>query len=360
MRLKESMKLNFNDVLIEPKRSTLNSRRDVQLLREHKFLHSPHSYIGTSVVASNMDGVGTFSMAEVLHQYNMLTVISKHYTVDRWNLWLRRIKNAEEFEQNSILNHISLSTGTNYIHDRSAEDYKTLKIIDEQSANLVRFICIDVANAYNENVVGFVEKVRNDFPKKIIIVGNVCTPEMTQELLIKGADIVKVGIGPGSACTTRIMTGIGYPQLSAIIECADAAHGIGGKIIGDGGCTCPGDVVKAFGGGADFVMLGGMLAGHSESELEVDPKTSTLKFYGMSSDYAMELHGSRKDGYRSSEGRAMNIPYRGPVQLTVEEILGGIRSACTYIGARNLKDIPKCCTFVRTTEQYNRSMQDYF
>lgn len=361
MILKQQMKLNFQDVLIEPKRSTLNSRKDVDLIREHKFPHSSYIYKGTPIFASNMDGVGSFQMAKVLAEYKLFTVINKHYCFEDWEAWFK----TKDDDRDSHIPlkaraHLAVSTGTNYIHDKEAQDYALVKRLMEKW-NELTYICIDVANAYNENVATFVSQVRNDFPTKVIIVGNVCTPEMTEQLIISGADIVKVGIGSGAVCTTRSMTGVGYPQLSATIECADAAHGLNGKIISDGGCTCPGDVVKAFGGGADFVMLGGMLAGHDEGMVSLKKSgVTTTPFYGMSSDYAMEIHGARKDGYRGSEGRYIEIPRRGLVAATVEEILGGLRSACTYIGARRVKDIPKCTTFVRTTQQLNMSLSEYF
>jgi GMP reductase len=232
-------------------------------------------------------------------------------------------------------------------------------------------ICIDVANGYSEFFADFVSKVRQKFPNHIIIAGNVVTGDMTQELILKGADIVKVGIGPGSVCTTRIQTGIGYPQLSAIIECAEAAHGMGALIIGDGGCTSPGDVAKAFGAGADFVMLGGLLAGHQEGggtiETSYEPtgqydaKTSLpmlqavqyVKFYGMSSDTAMTKNNQEMANYRSSEGRTVQVEYRGQVTHTIQNILGGLRSTCTYVGAKNLKELPRGTTFIRVQKQFN-------
>jgi GMP reductase len=217
----------------------------------------------------------------------------------------------------------------------------------------LEWICIDIANGYSEHFVDFVRKVRSDYPRMTIVAGNVVTADMTQELILAGADIVKVGIGPGSVCTTRIQTGVGYPQLSAVIECADAAHGLGGHIIADGGCICPGDVAKAFGAGADFVMLGGMLAGHDEGGGMVDVKSGTVQFYGMSSDTAMNKHSGGVADYRSSEGRTVEIPYKGPVQKTIKDILGGLRSTCTYVGAPTLKQLSKCTTFVRCTQQFN-------
>jgi GMP reductase len=217
-------------------------------------------------------------------------------------------------------------------------------------------VCIDVANGYTQAFVEFIEKFRNRYPNVVLIAGNVVTPEMTEELILSGVDIVKVGIGPGSVCTTRKMTGIGYPQLSAIIECADAAHGLKGHIIADGGCTVAGDVVKAFAAGADFVMLGGMLAGTREGGASA---FGTNQFYGMSSDTAMDLHNGGVAEYRASEGKTVEIPYRGEVTPIIREILGGLRSACTYVGASELKELSKRTTFVRVTQQLNNSLSSY-
>jgi GMP reductase len=223
----------------------------------------------------------------------------------------------------------------------------------------VKMITVDVANAYHQNMVGFINQIREEYPTKVIVAGNVVTPEMTEELIINGADVVKIGIGPGSVCTTRTMTGVGVPQFSAILECADAANGVDGHIMADGGCVHPGDIAKALGGGAHMVMVGGMLAGHDESEEEINPDTGTREFYGMSSDRAREVHGKRKDGYRGNEGRLIELPDRGPVKHTVEDILGGVRSACTYIGARRLKDMPKCASFVTTNNVINKVYERY-
>ena len=216
-------------------------------------------------------------------------------------------------------------------------------------------MCIDVANGYTESFVSFVAKMRERYPHLVIMAGNVVTGEMTEELILSGADIVKVGIGPGSVCTTRKMTGVGYPQLSAIIECADAAHGLEGHICADGGCTTPGDIAKAFGGGADFVMLGGMLAGHDECGGETVEREGQKfqRFYGMSSKAAMEKYAGGVAQYRAAEGKEVLVPYRGPVAATVQEILGGVRSACTYVGARRLRELSKRTTFVRVTQQLN-------
>ena len=335
MRIEDEIKLDYKDVLIRPKRSVLRSRKEVDLRRTYKFRNSGNTWWGIPIMAANMDGVGTFNMAYELSRSEMFTCITKQNTPKDW---------YNQFGQIDT-DHLAISVGTNL------EDYeKTKEIITTCNLN---WICIDIANGYSEHFVDFVRKVRGDYPKLNIIAGNVVTADMTQELILAGADIVKVGIGPGSVCTTRIQTGVGYPQLSAVIDCADAAHGLGGHIIADGGCTCPGDVAKAFGAGADFVMLGGMLAGHDEGGGMVNVKAGTVQFYGMSSDTAMNKHSGGVADYRSSEGRTVEVKYKGPVTDTVKDILGGLRSTCTYVGAPTLKQLSKCTTFVRCTQQFN-------
>ncbi|WP_456377335.1 GMP reductase [Lutibacter sp.] len=341
MRIETGLKLGFKDVMIRPKRSTLSSRAQVNLDRDFTFLHSKHQWNGVPIMAANMDTVGTFEMAVALAKHKIFTAIHKHYSLQDW----------KEFMQTSnknIIDYIAVSTGT------GSDDSKKLTAIFKQSPEL-KFICIDVANGYSEHFVNFVKKTRKQYPNKVIMAGNVVTGEMVEELLLAGADIIKVGIGPGSVCTTRIKTGVGYPQLSAIIECADAAHGLGGQIVSDGGCKIPGDIAKAFGGGADFVMLGGMLAGHTESGGEtIDINGEKYKqFYGMSSETAMTKHVGGVANYRASEGKTVKIPYRGTVENTVQDILGSLRSTCTYVGASRLKELTKRTTFIRVQEQHN-------
>ena len=334
MRIEEDIKLDFKDVLIRPKRSTLGSRKEVSLTRHYTFKYSKFEWHGVPIMASNMDGVGTIEMARALYQHRMFTCLVKNYTEDSFFDLLPQIGG----------NYFAISTGT------SDEDFLRLRRIIYAYPE-IHFICIDVANGYQERFGDYVQKVRETFKHCTIIAGNVVTADMTQELILRGADIVKVGIGPGSVCTTRVQTGVGYPQLSAIIECADAAHGLGGHIIADGGCTCPGDVAKAFGAGADFVMLGGMLAGHDEGGGTVED--GKITFYGMSSDTAMQKHHGGVAEYRSSEGRTVQVPYKGAVKNTVLDILGGVRSTCTYVGAPTLKQLPKCTTFIRVNRQIN-------
>ena len=335
MRIEEDLKLDYSDVLFRPKRSTLSSRKEVNLMRTYRFKYSGNEWSGIPIMAANMDGVGELNVAEKLSEFDMITCLTKQHDAKK----LKQFKKIKPIFQN-----IALSIGI------KKEDFNRLdKVLKE--FNFFKFICIDVANGYSEHFSSFIKSIREKYPTKTIIAGNVVTADMAQELVLSGADIVKVGIGPGSVCTTRIQTGVGYPQLSAVIECADATHGLGAHIIADGGCTCPGDVAKAFGAGADFVMLGGMLAGHNESEL--NEVNGEFEFYGMSSNRAMEEHGARKDGYRGEEGKVVHINSRGPVAKTLVEILGGVRSCCTYIGARRVKDMPKCATFVRVNNQHN-------
>jgi len=371
MRIEEDMKLDYKDVLIRPKRSTLGSRKEVDLERGFTFRNyagdkeNYRHWRGIPIMASNMDGVGTFAMADVLALQGMMTCLVKTYSV---NDLVDYFDHDDKSHDPARTEYVAMSIGI------TDNDHKKFRDVYEQVGDKLKYVCIDVANGYSQRFVEFVRGMRNTYPDIVIIAGNVVTGEMTEELILAGADIVKVGIGPGSVCTTRIQTGVGYPQLSAVIECADAAHGLGGHVIADGGCTCPGDIAKAFAGGADYVMLGGMLAGHDEGGGDVIKKhfasgEATLldngnylphyeekhfvQFYGMSSNAANEKHfGGLKD-YRSSEGREVLVPYRGNVASTVQDILGGLRSTCTYAGAIRLKHLMRCTTFVRCTQQFN-------
>ena len=345
MRIERDLKLTFDDVLIRPKRSTLVSRSDVNLVRVFTFRHTKETWTGVPIVAANMDTTGLFSIAEILQGHKMLTCTQKFYSTKEFSDAWERGVNSE---------FIAVTCGST---DESFELLKRKMATDKD----LKMICIDVANGYREVFLNFVKKVREAFPEKIIIAGNVATREMTEALILAGADIVKVGIGPGSVCTTRKVAGVGYPQLSAISECADAAHGLNGHVMSDGGCSSPGDVAKAFAAGADFVMLGGMLAGHDESggELIEDIGGSYKSFYGMSSARAMETHYGEIADHRAPEGKEVRVPYRGPLEFTVQSILGGLRSACSYVGARRIKDLPKCTTFIRVSMTTNEVFQKF-
>ncbi len=366
MRIEEDNKLDYNNVLIRPKRSTLGSRREVELYRNFEFRNvelandQPH-YHGVPVMASNMDGVGTFEMADALKEHGMFTCLVKNYAEAEL---VQYFSSGDE----SRINNVAYSMGIAEV------DFEKFQKVYQHPDTQLKYVCVDVANGYSERFSAFIKQLRDACPDIIIIAGNVVTGEMTEELILSGADIVKVGIGPGSVCTTRIQTGVGFPQLSAVIECADAAHGLGGHVIADGGCTSPGDVAKAFAAGADFVMLGGMLAGHDEGggkimtryfktgEVSQDTdgqwvdqieERKFVQFYGMSSQAANDKHFGGLKEYRSSEGREVSVPYRGEVAVTVLDLLGGIRSTCTYAGAKKLKWLSKCTTFVKTEMQFN-------
>jgi len=343
MRIDYEIKLGFKDVMIRPKRSTLKSRSQVDLNRTFRFRNADCSWTGIPVMAANMDTVGTFSMARVLGSLGLVTAVHKHYTPEQWNHFV-----AESPE--GLLDNIMVSTGT------GEEDREKLNTILTSNSGL-KYLCVDVANGYSEHFTDFVKRIRDEWPDKVITAGNVVTGEMVEELILSGADIIKVGIGPGSVCTTRVKTGVGYPQLSAVIECADAAHGLGGHIISDGGCSRPGDVAKAFGAGADYVMLGGMLAGHEECEGDLIEENGQkyILFYGMSSSTAMDKYTGGVADYRASEGKSVKISYRGGVESTLRDILGGVRSACTYVGAARLKELSRRTTFIRVMEQENNT-----
>jgi len=346
MRVEHDVKLTFDDVLIRPKRSTLVSRSDVTLVREFKFRHSDSTWTGVPIVAANMDTTGLFSIAAELQKHQMVTCMQKFYSTREY---------ADSWKEGIDPEFVAVTCGS------TENSFELLKRKMATNSG-TKFICIDVANGYREVFLDFVKRVRKEFLSSIIIAGNVATREMTEALILAGADIVKVGIGPGSVCTTRKVAGVGYPQLSAIAECADAAHGLAGHVMADGGCSSPGDVAKAFAAGADFVMLGGMFAGHDESGGELvtgDNGKQYKSFYGMSSAKAMETHYGEVAKHRAPEGKEVRVPYRGPLEITVQAILGGVRSACSYVGARRIKDLPKCTTFIRVTQTTNEVYQRF-
>ena len=341
MIIEDDLKLDYSDVLIRPKRSTLTSRFDVDLFRTYTFYHSGDEWTGVPIMSSNMDTTGTFEMHEELNLHGMITCIARHYNHD-----------GKPWVKTKRRDYLCVMSGIS--------DNEILDIVGVANTFPdVAFVGLDVANGYTINFVDSIKRLREHLPKSTIIAGNVVTGDMVMELILAGVDIVKVGIGGGSVCTTRLKTGIGYPQLSAVIECADAAHGIGGHIIADGGCNSSGDIVKAFAAGADFVMIGGMLAGHNECDGELvyeddNPEPVGMKFYGMASKTAMDRHGHSNREYRGEEGKTVTVPYRGSVTDTASDILGGLRSACTYVGAKRLKDLAKCTTFVRVNNTHNR------
>lgn len=348
MKIDNEPKLDFDDVLLVPQRSKVASRKDVNLNREFKFYHSTRKWCGVPIIAANMDTTGTYCMANTLIEHNAITCLHKHHKTKRL---------CEYFDVTQAYNNVWVSVGMSTSKKPEIDKLKEVRDTLCKDPN----ICIDIANGYTENFVDWCANIRQCFPESIIMAGNVCTPEMVSELILHGKiDIVKVGIGPGSACTTRLKTGVGYPQLSAIIECVHAAHGLSsdtgsGLICSDGGCKYAGDVAKAFAAGADFVMLGGMLAGTDECEGEwiMEGKKTYFTFYGMSSKKAQERHGDGLQPYRSSEGRVKRIEYKGSASDVMQDILGGIRSACAYTGATCLKNFNKTAKFIRVNRTHH-------
>ncbi|MBR3603373.1 MAG: GMP reductase [Elusimicrobiaceae bacterium] len=361
MRIQDDIQLDYCDVLLRPKRSALASRSQVDIIRKYTFKWCPKEIEATGIVSANMFTTGTIEIAQEMQKQKLFTALHKHYSAEELLTFLKQ--NAEQNQNNDL---IFISSGV------SDNDFEKLKTV--MDSGLANNICIDVANGYSPYLVNYVKKVRAAWPQALIMAGNVVTGDMCEDLILSGADIVKVGIGPGSVCTTRKLTGVGRPQFSTVIECADAAHGVSGMVCADGGCTVPGDVCKSFCAGADFVMLGGMLAGHEESAGElctkhfqtgevdlIDENSCAMKlvekqykkFYGMSSEYAQEAHYGGMKKYRASEGKVVEIPFRGPIEHTLLSILGGLRSCMTYIGAKRLKDMPKCATFYRVNRQLN-------
>ena len=341
MRIINDTKLDFKDVLILPKRSTLKSRSEVNLERTFNFVNSKQSWTGIPIMVSNMDTTGTFEMALTLKEFKIITCIHKHYELKEWEIFLNSLEDKD-------FDYFTVSIGT------SKNDFEFLHNLLKLDSR-IKFILIDVANGYTSAFMSRVQDIVEVYPNKVLIAGNVVTSEVAEDLVLNGVDIVKTGIGNGSVCTTRIKTGVGYPQLSAVIECSDAVHGIKGCLLSDGGCCNSGDMAKAFGGGTDFVMLGGMMSGHDESGGNIIEENGKKykEFYGMSSSRAMDKYNGGVAKYRASEGKRVLIPYKGPISETIQDILGGLRSTCTYVGAERLKELCKRTTFIKVSRQSN-------
>jgi len=356
MIIENEVKLDFSDVLIRPKRSTLESRSQVNLIKKFKTKNG-FEFEGIPVIVANM-ATGTFNMLESMSKNKMFVAIAKHNN----HLWMANPNYIKYGFYTIGMSDNELEEAIKFYHSIPQDLKKEFKI------------CVDIANGYTQKFASFVNKVRKYFITNVVIAGNVATPEMVQELIINGADFVKVGIGPGGNCSTRKQTGVGYPQISAAIECSDAAHGLGAGIVLDGGMRNPSDVSKAFCSNSDMVMIGGMFAGTDECDGEIIEKSfysyelewingdwrkkiinKKFKiFYGMSSEYAQQKHGNGMKDYRTSEGTVTEVEYVGPVQNIINNLLGGLRSTCTYIGSQSIKDMGKCATLVRVTRQHDK------
>ena len=337
---------DFRDVLIVPKASSINSRSLVDLNKTFIF-NNGLTWTGIPIIASNMTTIGTLEVYKTLSKYKILTALHKFIKLE--DLIIYNQNNPED-----LLNpeYFAISTGI------SDSDYENLiNIIDNFNC---KWIIIDIANGYIENLKLFCKKVRDKYKDKIIVAGNVCTKDGVNDLIECGIDIVKVGIGGGSACTTRIQTGIGMPQLSCVLECSIKNNNSNTYIISDGGITCPGDLAKSFGAGADFVMIGGEFAGHDENPGQlIEENGQKYKFfYGMSSSYAMTNNyaANNNKNYRSSEGREIKVKYKGNLNDTVKNYLGGLRSTCTYTNSSNISQLFHNCKFVLVNNQYNTNL----
>lgn len=352
MHIEHELKLDFSDVLLRPKRSTLTSRKQVDLERTFKFYHSPKTWTGVPLMTANMASCGTFEMARILSEYKIITTFHKYYSINDYKQFFKKFNNPD---------YIAYTLGMR------EKDFKQLKeMIDAKIIDNFSFICVDIPNGYITDFANFVSRVRKLCPDHIIIAGNVVSKEITEELILNGADIVKVGIGSGSVCTTRKMTGVGMPQLSAVIETSDAAHGISkdgkcGLIISDGGAVVPGDVAKAFCGGADFLMSGQLFSGFDESAGETIEVNGVKhkEYYGSSSNKALEVNYGMKEIHRASEGRHVSMPIKGSVHDSMQDLFGALRSTGTYIGAAKLKEFSRRATFMRVNNQLNVSLQSY-
>lgn len=360
MQIVDSVQLDFSDVLIKPRRSSIDSRSKVNITRDYKFKWCPNVITGTGIMQSNMGTIGNFEVSRKMLGNGLFACLHKHHDIDKLLSFYKELVD----KGNDIWRRCLLSIG---LRD---DGIGKLRILNNELGIQVG-IKFDVPNGYIPQVKERVIELRKEFPKMFIMVGNVVTGDITEDLILSGADCVSVGIGGGSACRTREKTGCGRPQLSTVIECADAAHQVGGMICSDGGITCPGDICKAFGAGADFIMIGGLFAGTDEAEGEIITKHIITneydmvhdcpcleekrfkQFYGMSSTLAQEKFQGGMKNYRASEGVVIEVPYSGSMDSILEDMLGSIRSMMTYIGAKNLKNIPKQCVFYKVNNQRN-------
>ena len=328
-------KLNFKDVLIVPKSSKINSRKDVILDTKILFPASGINWTGVPIMASNMDNVGTFEMGFALQNFHMTNAVSKFYNKDAW---VKSISNGLDLEFNFI---------TFGLQEISEIDEIISYILQKTNKN-IKTIVFDIPNGYIEKFSKIISEARKEFPKLGIIAGNVVTAEGVRLLMDSGADGVKVGIGSGGVCDTTETTGIGYPQLSAAIDCSLEVKKYNGFIVSDGGVKITGDISKAFAAGSGFVMLGSLLAAHKESMAPIIRKDNKnfRELYGMSSTQAMTKHYGGVADYRTSEGKSILVEDRGPVKNTLNKILGAMRSTCTYINAKNIGEIHENSSFI--------------
>ena len=360
MNIVKEEQLDFDDVMIMPKPSTVESRKDTTIVRPFKFKWTDKVIEGNPAIAANMTTTGTFEMANELQKHQMFCALHKHYSPEEVIRFLE--ENKRNFGTND---YIFIGTGLRQ------GDFENLKKI--MATGLCNNICLDAPNGYIQGFVQHLNRLRHTFPHSIIMAGNVVTPEKTFEILQNGADVVKVGIGSGSACSTRVKTGVGRPQLSTILDCVSSAKRYGGLICSDGGIQKPADYVKAIAAYADFVMMGGYLAGCSEAggdlicrhiktgeQMPSGREETRIReykmFYGMSSEYAQKNHyRNGMPSYRASEGIVSLVPHKGPVRDTIQDLEGGLRSAMTYTDSRTIDEFQRNVEFYKVRRQVARN-----
>jgi GMP reductase len=375
MIINNETKLDFSDVLIVPQRSTLNSRSEILLERTFHFYHSPRIWKGIPIICANMSFC-SFDMAKELANHKMIACLHKYHSLDELSNYFN--SNPQN------INYTFVSIGY-----KKSDLNHLLEL--KNKINIQPNICIDVPNGHMDAFVKYCKKVRENFPESIIIAGNVTNTSSTQELIIYGGvDIVKIGIGGGSACTTRFLTGCGVPQLSCCLENSYIAHGLQngekklGLVCSDGGHKTVGDVCKALCAGSDFVMLGGYFAGTESCNgewtfehkaylnkdnkykdinwwqpnspgYETEKRKTKFTYYGMSTHHSQQLYEDNIKHYRASEGTKITVEYKGTVDRVIQELLGGIRSCCCYIGADTIKNMNKCAEFCRVSKIHNNN-----
>ncbi len=342
MRIIEEEQLDFSDVLIQPKCSKILSRSQVNLEREFKWYdenNEKHTISCIPVGCSNMGTVGTVKMAELMVKKNHFSCLEKHISTTEIDALFERLT---EHERDLVVPSIGIK-----------EDTKDLFYLYDKWD--LKMIMIDVPNGYIPSLIERIKEIRNHCTRSFIIAGNVVDSAGVVQIIDAGANCSKVGLGNGSVCRTREKTGVGRPQLSTIVETADTCHQRGAYVMADGGVTCPGDVCKAFGAGADFVIAGSMFAGCDEADGEcITVGNKHFKqYYGMSSHFAQEKHfgGIRK--YSASEGREKLIPCTGSLESVLQDIDGGLKSCCTYIGCDKMKNFSRHTTFYKVHNQLN-------
>jgi IMP dehydrogenase len=319
--------LTFDDVLIVPSRSDVRSRKSPQLDTEI----AKGVKRSIPLIAANMDTITESAMAIAMDKLGGFGILHRFMSVEDQVGEVEKVKAAG-------VKLIGASIGVN-------AEWK------DRTAALIRagvnLLTIDIAHGHSVSMLDTLKFLKDTYPGIKVIAGNIATPEGAMDLIEAGADSIKVGIGPGSMCTTRIITGCGVPQLTAIALCAEVAIEKGIPLIADGGLRTSGDIVKALAAGASCVMLGSMLAGTIETPGEI--KKGMKSYRGMASKAAqVSWRGELPEGM-APEGESTSVAVKGHVSDVINEICGGIRSGMSYLNALELQEISKNARFIETS-----------